>query len=112
MKTYLKQNQDIYVISIEGNLDIIGMDRFKALCNNTFKKNKLIFNLKSLSFIGSSGIDIFSETLDILKKENHLKLCCVSSEFQKILHNENLESLICDSEEEALSFFDEKKTVT
>ena len=107
MKTYLKQNQDIYVISIEGNLDVIGMDKFKSLCKANFKKNKLVFNLKSLSFIGSSGIDVFSETLDFLKKKNNLKLCCVSSEFQKILHND-----FSDSEEEALSSFEEKEPIT
>ena len=105
MKTHLKQDKGVYVISIEGNLDVQNMDKFKDLCQNNFKKNKIVFNLKSLNFVGSSGISIFSETLESLKKNNRLKLCCVSSEFQKILTDNQLDSLICNSEEEAVSSF-------
>lgn len=107
MKTKLKQDKDIYVVSIEGFLDPPGMDKFKSICRNNFKKNKIVFNLRSLSFVGSSGIDIFSKILEDLNKNNNLKLCCVSSEFQKLFQHENLDTLICESEEEAVASFEE-----
>lgn len=107
MKTSLRQNRDVFVIDIEGNLDINGVDRLKHLCNHNLKRKKIIFNLKSLSFVGSLGISDFSKTLTDLKdRNNRFKICGASSEFEKIFSNEGLDFAMCSCEEEALSSFD------
>ena len=106
MKTRLRKNRDIYFIDVEGNLDLKGVDHLKSFCSKKqLKKKKVIFNLKSLFFVGSKGVDIFSETLDFVNKSNHLKICCASSEFEKVFHNEGLHSVLFPSEEEAIMSF-------
>jgi len=106
MKTKFRKNKDIYFINVEGHLDFNGVDDLKSFCIQTaLKKKKLIFNLKSLFFVGSKGMDIFSETLDFLKKNNNLKICCASSEFKKVFINEGFDSLLYSSEEEAIQSF-------
>ena len=106
MKTRFRKDKDIYFIDVEGNLDLNGVDHLKSLCSNkNLKKKKVIFNLKSLFFVGSKGVEIFSETLDFVNKSNHLKICCASSEFEKVFNNEGLHSILFSSEEEAVMSF-------
>ena len=106
MRVKFRKNKDFYFINVEGNLDLNGVDHLKSFClNNKFKKKKVIFNLKSLDFVGSKGVEVFSETLDFINKNNDLKICCAQSEFKKVFHNEGLSCPVFSSEEEAqLSF--------
>ena len=106
MKTYLRKDKDIYFIDVEGNLDLKGVDDLKSFCSDKkLKKKKIVFNLKSLVFVGSKGIGVFSETLDFVNKSNHLKICCTSSEFEKVFYNEGFHSILFSSEEEAVMSF-------
>ena len=105
MKTNIKQNGSILVVNVRGNLTVNDADRLKAICGDRLKKQKLLFNLKDLSFVGSSGISVFHETLSDLKKRNVLKMCCVSSEFKRIFDNEAPPFLIYQNEREALLSF-------
>lgn len=106
MKTRFRKDKDIYFIDVEGSLDLNGVDNLKSFCSSkNLKKKKVIFNLKSLFFVGSKGVGIFSETLDFVNKSNDLKICCASSEFEKVLSNEGLNSTLCSSEEEAIMSF-------
>ena len=110
MKTSLRQNQDVFVINIEGNLDINGVDRLKSLFNRSLDRKKIVFNLSSLSFVGSLGISDFSKALTDLKSNNNkFKICGASSEFEKIFSNEGLDSAICSCEEEALASFSDEE---
>ena len=111
MKTSFRQNRDVFVVDIEGNLDIHGVDRLKNLFNQNAKRKKIVFNLKSLSFVGSLGIADFSKAITNLKdNQNECKICCASSEFEKIFSNEGLDWAMYSSEEEALSSFPEGKS--
>lgn len=106
MKTRLRKDKDIYFIDVEGNLDITGVDDLKFFCSNSkLKKKKIVFNLKSLFFVGSKGVEVFSETLDFVNKSNQLKICCASSEFEKVFSNEGLHSVLFSTEEEAVLSF-------
>ena len=106
MKTRLRKDRDIYFFDLEGNLDMNGVDHLQSFCSHkNLKKKKIVFNLKSLFFVGSTGVDVFSKTLDFVKQNNNLKICCASSEFEKFFTSEGLESLLFSSEEEAVSSF-------
>ena len=105
MKTSIRENKGIFVIDVQGSLTINDVDILKTICKKRLKKQKVLFNLKDLSFVGSSGISMFYEALNSLKKDNSLKMCCVSSEFKKIFDNEGLSFSMYQSEEEALSSF-------
>lgn len=106
MRTRLRKDKDIYFIDVEGSLDLKGVDDLKSFCSNrNLKKKKLVFNLKSLFFVGSKGVSVFSETLDFINQSNQLKICCASSEFEKVFHSEGLQSTLFSSEEEAVLSF-------
>ena len=108
MNTRLRKDKDIYFFDLEGSLDVNGVDHLQSFCaNKNLKRKKIIFNLKSLFFVGSTGVEIFSKTLDFVKQNNYLKICCASSEFEKIFTNEGLDSLLFSSEEEAVLSFSE-----
>ena len=112
MKTRLRKDRDIYFFDLEGSLDMNGVDHLQSFCSHkSLKKKKIVFNLKSLFFVGSTGVGVFSKTLDFVKQNNHLKICCASSEFRKILKNEGLDSHLFSSEEEAILSFSDNQEV-
>ena len=105
MKTNIRQNGNVLVVKVRGNLTVNDADRLKTICGDKLKRQKVLFNLGELSFVGSSGISVFHETLSDLKRRNTLKMCCVSSEFQRVFDNEAPPFSVYQSEEEALSSF-------
>ena len=106
MKTRLRKDKDIYFFDLEGNLDMNGVDYLQSFCvNKNLKKKKIVFNLKSLFFVGSTGVGVFSKTLDFVKQNNHLRICCVGSEFERIFTSEGFDSLLFSSEREAVLSF-------
>ena len=112
MKTRLRKDRDIYFFDLEGNLDMNGVDQLHSFCSREdLKKKKIIFNLKSLFFVGSTGVGVFSKTLDFVKQNNNLKICCASSEFEKVFTNEGLDSALFPSEEEAVLSFDKSEDI-
>ena len=68
MKTSIRENRGIFVIDVQGNLTINDVDILKAICKEKLKRKKVLFNLKDLTFVGSSGISMFYEALNSLKK--------------------------------------------
>jgi anti-anti-sigma factor len=100
------------VLELKGNIDFETAKPFREQCSLLLKKSeatpKLIFNMKGLKFVGSSGLSSFIQTL---KDLNHLKtkprFCGVGSEFKKMFRiyspDENFE--IYTSEEEAADSF-------
>lgn len=113
MKTRLRKDRDIYFFDLEGNLDMSGVDHLQSFCSSeNLKKKKIVFNLQSLFFVGSIGVGVFSKTLDFVKQNNNLRICCASSEFEKVFTNEGLDSVLFSSEEEAvLSFASPSDTI-
>ena len=105
MRTNIRKDKDIFVINVQGSLSVNDVDMLKAICKRKLNRKKVLFNLKELSFVGSSGISVFYEALNSLKANNSLKMCCVSSEFKRIFDNEGFDFSVYQSEEEALSSF-------
>ena len=105
MKANINQKKGAVVIDVQGSLTVNDADHLEFVCSKKLKKKKVVFNLKDLSFVGSSGISIFYKTLNNVNKNNSLKICCVSSEFQRIFDSEGLDFSVYNSEEEALASF-------
>ena len=113
MKTRLRKDKKIYFFDLEGNLDMSGVDHLQSFCaSENLKKKKIVFNLKSLFFVGSTGIGVFSKILDFVKQNNHLRICCASSEFERVFTNEGLSSVLFSSEEEAVLSFSQPAELT
>jgi len=109
MKAKLRKEQDIYFFDFEGDLDFQTVDRLKFFWSQKgLKHKKIVFNLKHLSFIGSQGLNGFSETVEKAHKQNSLKICAPSPEFVRFFDSRGMRSLLCENEGEAISFFKEE----
>lgn len=88
MKAKLSVKEDVVVVNLSGRINMEYTDLFHQACLNEIgnRGNKIIFNLKELSFVGSNGIMPFVDALSALaQKENkQLRFCGVGSEFKKI----------------------------
>ena len=119
MKTHIRKSGDAVVVSIDGKIDyetqvplkdelskITASDRR----NTDSAPTKVIFNLKNLEFVGSSGISNLVQTLKDFNSRSEVRprYCHVRSEFQKVIKAFDEQSLfeIFDTEERALNSFD------
>lgn len=100
MRAAVKKMGDVTVISIEGILDIEHTQPFRQICLDKFVREKLVFNMQSASFVGSTGLQSFLDTIQKIDATNTfgLKLVGVKPEFRRLL---------ASLETQKLSFFEE-----
>lgn len=83
-----KQDGNVIVFELEGQLDFETTLQLKSTCEQLMKKNnteKVVFNMEKLKFVGSSGINQFIRVLkDFNSLERKPKFCRLSSEFEKV----------------------------
>ncbi len=90
------ENRDgIFVVSLSGQMDFESADSLKVQCLEKFIEKKIIFNLRELSFVGSSGITPFLELLSELSKSNgaRFKICAVGSEFMRLFESSPVDGI-------------------
>ena len=94
MKTELKKQGDTLIVTMNGRLSYESQGPLKERLTKVInhKKSdeiptKLIFNLKDLDFVGSSGISSFVHTLKGINQKQNIetKYCNVGNEFRKII---------------------------
>ncbi len=107
MKAQLEKIEDVVVINLSGRIEMEFTDVFREACLKDFprRSNKIIFNLKELSFVGSNGIMPFVDALTDLAKTQkaQVRFCQVSSEFKKIFAASPLSSIqIFDQQDQAI----------
>jgi anti-anti-sigma factor len=119
MEARLSYQGDITVVTLKGKLDIEKSGIFRRSCLEKLKAKKVVFNLNELSFVGSSGITPFINTIVELSKEHDVRLCGVAYEFKKLIqltHDPKFpffenENLALQSFSHPLSYFIEKTIV-
>jgi len=90
------ENKDgILVVSLSGQMDFESADSLKSNCLKTFGEQKVIFNLRDLSFVGSSGITPFLELLSALSKTHGpaFKICSVGIEFMRLFESTSVDGI-------------------
>lgn len=85
----VRQEQNVLVLELEGQLDFESTQEFKKACEDLLAKNeadRLVLDMERLRFVGSSGIGQFIRALKDLQKAKRLnaKFCRASSEFQRL----------------------------
>ena len=85
MKATIKQEGELTIIEIKGYLDYESAFPLKDSIQEIYKSNansKLVFDLKGLEFVGSTGVSSFVKTLRVFNKMR-MKPCYygVKSEF-------------------------------
>ena len=107
MEAMIKSHGEIAIISIQGTLDIQQTQPLREICLKHFKDKKVIFNMERASFVGSTGIQPFLETVKSLAGLGRfVKIVGVKSELRRIIQNMELQSLeFHDSEGMAIESF-------
>ena len=84
-----RQEGNVVVLELEGQLDFETTFQFRETCLDIMKKtktNQLVFNMEKLKFVGSSGINQFIKVLkEFNAKKEKPKFIGVSVEFTKLV---------------------------
>lgn len=111
MQARVKKKGEITILELFGNVDFESAKPFHDQCTTFIKDanhQRVVFNMKGLRFVGSSGISCFIQTL---REFNHLSIkprfCGVGSEFKKMFRIYSPEETyeIFASEDEAAGSF-------
>lgn len=95
MEASVKSTGEVTIVTIQGALEIEQTQPFREACLKYFRSKKVIFNMEGASFVGSTGLQAFMDTVKTLTEENvhGLKIVCVKSEFRRLLSNIESEKL-------------------
>jgi anti-anti-sigma factor len=114
MDAKVENIEGVFVVTLEGQLNFETADSLKRECLKKFNEQRIIFNLKNLSFVGSSGITPFMDLLSQLSRQRgrDLKLCSVSSEFMRLFQSGDFNGLeIYENAEQAKRAFKHQREV-
>ncbi len=91
MDAKVEDREGIFVVSLSGQMDFESADSLKAQCLRNLNQKSVIFNLRDLSFVGSSGITPFLELLQELSRSlgPKFKICSVGTEFMRLFESES-----------------------
>ncbi len=88
MEVKLILEGDITIVSLSGRIDIEKTQMFKQACLQTLSQKKVVFCLKNLHFVGSTGIQSFFSVLNDLNDKNMLnaKVASLNPDFQRLFN--------------------------
>ncbi len=108
MEARLEEKGDVILVHLSGQLTFESADLFRKRCFEYLEGSKVVFNLKSLDFIGSSGIEPFVNAISDFSRTstNRVKLCSLSTEFKRIFESRALQvNFYEDADQAYTSFF-------
>lgn len=108
MEIKLVLDGDITVVSLSGRIEIEKTQSFKNACLQNFSDRKVVFCMKNLNFVGSSGIQNFFGVLNDLNSTNRLsvKIAGLNPDFQRLFNFSECANLeVHESIEGALQSF-------
>ncbi|KHD87325.1 MAG: anti-sigma factor antagonist [Bdellovibrio sp. ArHS] len=108
MQVKLVLDGDIAVVSLSGRVEIEKTLSFKKACLQNFSDKKVVFCMKNLSFVGSSGIQNLFNVLNDLNSNRKLnaKIAGLNPDFQRLFSFSECSSLeVHESIEGALQSF-------
>lgn len=87
MQVKMEQRGDIKVVHVSGKLSLERNQFFREACLKALSNEKVIFCLRDLEFVGSSGIQVFFRTLSDLRQttSSEVILTDVSTDFRRLL---------------------------
>lgn len=86
MEVKLVLDGDIAVVSLSGRIEIEKTQSFKQACLQNFSDKKVVFCMKNLHFVGSSGIQSFFSVLNDLNARNSMsvKIAGLTPDFHRL----------------------------
>jgi anti-anti-sigma factor len=88
MQARLEVVNEVVVVHLMGRIDIETSPPFRNTFLKQLRGRKVVFNLQNLSFVGSSGLIPFFESIYEFGKinEHALRFSCVGLEFRKLMN--------------------------
>ena len=79
--------KEVLIVHLSGQIDAESVDLFRQACRGPLGGRPVLFHLGSLSFVGSTGLRPFLESLNDLTKEagSDVHFCEVRNDFRQIL---------------------------
>jgi anti-anti-sigma factor len=79
--------KEILVVCLSGSIDVESVDLFRQACLGPLDGRPVLFNFEALSFVGSTGLRPFLESLNDLTKTagSDVRFCEVRNDFRQIL---------------------------
>jgi anti-anti-sigma factor len=79
---------DITIISLSGRIEVEKTQFFRKACEDSFQNKKVVFCMKNLSFVGSSGIQNFFGTISELntRPNFNIKIAGLNPDFQRLFN--------------------------
>lgn len=108
MEAKFEVRGEVMVVELNGRLDFETTAPFRRTCLEKLLREKVVFDLRGLNFVGSLGLTDFVTTLDEMSRASHpgIKFCGVSSEFRRLFEANGLGAQdIFDSQEKAILSF-------
>ncbi|MCC6277387.1 MAG: STAS domain-containing protein [Oligoflexia bacterium] len=108
MQAKIRKDGDVTVVDLSGRLDFESAEPFRETCQDLLLNSKVVFNLKDLNFVGSSGLGSFVNTLREFSQSNPVapRFCHVRSEFKKLFDATGPEHFkVYDDENTAVTSF-------
>lgn len=106
---------EVLVVELNGRLDLESTEPFRRTCLEKLVREKVVFDLKNLNFVGSLGLTDFVTTLDEMARKSQpgVKFCGVSSEFRRLFEAGGLAGHdIFESQEKAILSFTPQPSVS
>src|ERR1700722_18374364 len=86
MEANYQKRGEVVVVELKGRLSFETTEPFRKTCLERLLREKVVFDLRHLNFVGSLGLKDFVDTLDHMtqKSEPGVRFCGVSSEFRRL----------------------------
>ena len=87
MQAQVKMQNDIFVVSLKGRIDVETAEPFRAACLRELRGKRIVFDFSELLFVGSQGVLPFLETLQSFHDSapGCFKISGVGPDFRKLL---------------------------
>lgn len=108
MQANFARRGDVVVVELKGRLDFESSEPFRRTCLEKLMKERVVFDLRALSFVGSLGLKDFVETLDTMaaRTTGGVKFSGVGTEFRRMFEVTGLKDKeFFDSPEKAVLSF-------
>lgn len=89
MDARVKELGDITVIEIIGSLSIERTQPFREACKRHLLGKKVVFNMEKASFVGSTGLQAFLDTVSAVDQasEHSVRIVSAKSEFKRLFQS-------------------------
>lgn len=87
MEAKFYQEGEITIVALRGRLEIEKTAAFKTACLQSLKGRKIVFCMKELSFVGSTGIQGFFQIIRELNESRHFtaKISDLKPDFLRLI---------------------------